>query len=135
MQTFAGSPDPPERPWSPNFIIAAFEPPLIRSHQLTWASHISYLHSKRVNHGVANLVNLPVYSLLSGVVEERPDRSALTHLPPRPVWDGWFDRGRFICSSCPARCTDGGRTGRDTEGRLRCIWRRAAAAALLLCWM
>ena len=34
---------------------------------ITWTSHISYLHSKRVNHGVANLVNLPVYSLLSGI--------------------------------------------------------------------
>lgn len=30
-------------------------------------SHISYLRSKRVNHCVANLVNLPVYSLLSGI--------------------------------------------------------------------
>lgn len=34
---------------------------------VTWMSHISCLHSKRVNHGVANLVNLPVYSLLSGI--------------------------------------------------------------------
>lgn len=34
---------------------------------VTRTSHISDLHSERVNHSVANLVNLPVYSLVSGI--------------------------------------------------------------------